>query len=79
MFELIGMSIVVLLLVYFTNIRPFNNYTPPKGYRIDYNLMELDRIKNELNQGQLMRNVVAGKYNVKDFDFVIDKKDNGEI
>ncbi len=79
MFELIGMSIVVLLLVYFTNIRPFNNYTPPKGYRIDYNLMELDRIKNELNQGQLMRNVVAGKYNVKDFDFMIDKKDNGEI
>ena len=79
MFELIGMSIVVLLLVYFTNIRPFNNYTPPKGYRIDYNLMELDRIKNELNQGQLMRTVVAGKYNVKDFDFVIDKKDNGEI
>lgn len=79
MFELIGMSIVVLLLVYFTNIRPFNNYTPPKGYRIDYNLMELDRIKKELNQGQLMRNVVAGKYNVKDFDFMIDKKDNGEI
>lgn len=79
MFELIVMSVIVLLLVYFTNVRPFNNYTPPKGYRIDYNLMELDRMKNGLNQGQLMRNVVAGKYNVKDFDFMIDKKDNGEI
>ena len=43
----------------------FDNYTPPKGQKIDYNAQALDRVRNNLTNEQVMRNTVNGKYNVK--------------
>ena len=43
----------------------FDNYTPPKGQKIDYNAQALDRVRNNLTNEQVMNNTINGKYNVK--------------
>ena len=43
----------------------FDNYTPPKGQKIDYNAQSYDRIANNLSNEQVMKNTINGKYNVK--------------
>lgn len=45
--------------------RAFNNYMPPDGYMVDWNAMQLDKIKNNLSNYECKRNIVNGKYNVR--------------
>ena len=57
--------IVVLVILFNMPKLKFDNYTPPKGQKIDYNAQALDRARNNLTNEQVMRNTVNGKYNVK--------------
>ena len=36
----------------------FDNYTPPKGQKIDYNAQSYDRIVNNLSNEQVMKNTM---------------------
>lgn len=46
--------------------KKFDNYIAPKGERVDFNELELDKIKNNLTDRQVMKNTVNGKYNKKE-------------
>ena len=66
-----GTLIGILFIIGFTYILcnstslKFDNYMPPEGQKIDYNVQALDRVQNHLTNEQVMRNTVNGKYNVK--------------
>lgn len=65
---LLGIGIIaVVCVISKTTEWKFDNYTPPKGQRVDCNAQSLDRIKNNLTNEQVMRNTINGKYNTKDF------------
>lgn len=57
--------IVVLVIIFSIPKWKFDNYTPPKDQKIDYNKQSLDRVQNHLTNEQVMTNTVNGKYNVK--------------
>ena len=64
------LSLILIVVVYVickSTEWKFDNYTPPKGQRVDCNAQSLDRIKNNLTNEQVMRNTINGKYNTKDF------------
>ena len=46
----------------FANLK-YQNYTPPKGYMVDYGKANEDMALNHLSRDQVMRNTLAGKYN----------------
>lgn len=43
----------------------FNNYTLPNGYKVDHSKLALDRARNNLSNEEVMKNTIAGKYNVR--------------
>lgn len=57
--------IVVLVILFNIPKWKFDNYTPPKGQKIDYNSQALDRVRNNLTNDQVINNTLNGKYNVK--------------
>ena len=57
--------IVVLVILFNMPKWKFDNYTPPKGQKIDYNAQALDRVRNNLTNDQVINNTLNGKYNVK--------------
>ena len=65
--ELIGILIIIGITCILCNSTSwkFDNYMPPEGQKIDYNVQALDRVQNHLTNEQVMRNTVNGKYNVK--------------
>ena len=65
--ELIGILIIIGItyILYNSTSWKFNNYMPPEGQKIDYNVQALDRVQNHLTNEQVMRNTVNGKYDVK--------------
>ena len=65
--ELIGILIIIGITCILCNSTSwkFDNYMPPEGQKIDYNVQALDRVQNHLSNEQVMRNTVNGKYNVK--------------
>lgn len=64
----LSLSLVLIVIIYIacnTTDWKFNDYTPPKGYKIDNNKLLLDKGKNNLSNEQVMRNTLVGKYNVR--------------
>lgn len=61
---LIIFGVIWFLIVKLPDIR-YNNYTPPKGYKIDYGESLKDMTLNNLSKEEVKRNTVNGKYNVK--------------
>ena len=57
--------IVVLVILFNIPKWKFDNYTPQKGQKIDYNAQALDRVRNNLTNDQVINNTLNGKYNVK--------------
>ena len=57
--------IVVLVILFNIPKWKFDNYTPPKGQKIDYNAQALDRVRNNLTNDQVINNTLNGKYNMK--------------
>ena len=57
--------IVVLVILFNIPKWKIDNYTPPKGQKIDYNAQALDRVRNNLTNDQVINNTLNGKYNVK--------------
>ena len=56
--------IVVLVILFNIPKWKFDNYTPPKGQKIDYNAQALDRVRNNLTNDQVINNTINGKYNI---------------
>ena len=56
--------IVVLVILFNIPKWKFDNYMPPEGQKIDYNVQALDIVQNHLTNEQVMRNTVNGKYDV---------------
>lgn len=64
MLELIFIVVLILIFKVIPEMK-FDNYTPPSGQRIDYNMQSKDRIKNHLTDEQVKYNTRTGKYNIK--------------
>ncbi len=65
--EVIGLiifGVIWFLFIKLPDIR-YNNYMPPKGYRIDHKKAMTDMTLNHLSKDEVKRNTVNGKYNVK--------------
>ena len=57
--------IMVLVILFNIPKWKFDNYMPPEGQKIDYNVQALDRVRNNLSNEQIKINPVNGRYNVK--------------